>query len=330
MTERNFNEKALKQKYEAARGRAITPPSAPDSAQDNAHKLHARPDSAQDNAHELRANVSSQETSNIKIPDNLSEQMGITSQKKLYDIPTMSVDLPSGGRIYEGLIPDGVIKIKALEQKEIDILNTDHLNKKNIAFDTAIDSCILEPKVSSNVLISADRVYLLFKLFELSKGTSVYDFTEKCPKCGQKNKISIDISGLEVRRINLASNKFSVLLPLCKKNITYHLLTGNERKEIENKIKILMSQTAASKLIDTTTTETLIKSIDEVEGVPPTQKVEFIKHLIYGDSVRLREHMNDNTPGINPVYEFSCVNCEFEDKLIIPITSSFFSMASNI
>ena len=138
----------------------------------------------------------------------------------------------------------------------------------------------------------------------------------------------MDFSVLDANKkvFNLTENVFSMVLPMSKKTIRYHLLTGNERKEIEQKMKILLSQTAASRLIDHSLSETLMRSVDEIEGVIPNQKNEFIKHMIFGDSVALREHMNDNTPGINPIFDFSCVHCSYEEEMIIPITSAFFSM----
>ena len=250
-----------------------------------------------------------------------------TNQDFLFQTPTKEVILPSGGAGLYPQIPEGKVTIKPIEQREIDILNTDHLVQKNLAFDKAIDSCIMSPKISTNMLISGDKVFLLFKIFELSKGTSKYEFTQICPSCRNKNMSEVDFDNIKTTRIELEKNEFVIEeLPICKRSITYHLLTGNERSEIDQKIRVIMNSTTASKLIDSTSTEVMNASIDEVSGVPAEYKKEFVKKLIYGDAVYIKEHMNKNTPGMNPVYMFDCVHCEYSGEILIPITSEFFSM----
>ena len=247
------------------------------------------------------------------------------------DIPTIELQLPSGTKLYPEF-PGGTIKLKALEQKEMDILSTDHLIKKNRAFEKAIDSCIVSPRASSNTLIAGDRIYVLFKLFEISKGTSEYVFDQVCPRCNKRTTgIRVDFNDIKVNRVELEKNSFvTPPLPISKRVVTYHMINGFERQTVEDKIRIIMQSTAAAKLIDSTSTELLLASVDEVEGLTKNQKDDFVRHMILGDSLALREHMNDSSPGSNPVFQFSCVNCPHEEELVVPVQNSFFSMKGRI
>jgi hypothetical protein len=272
MNERDFSNKSLKSKVEEQFGRTITeePP-------------------------KPKVEVAAK-------PSHFSDKV---QDKFEFTTPTKVIQLPSGSSGLYPEIPDGKITIKPIEQREVDILNTDHLIKKNLAFDKAIDNCIISPKVSSNILISGDKVFLLFSLFEYSKGTSLYEFSQTCPNCKNKNIINIDFNDVPLKSLEISKNEFIIE---------------------ELPISIIMNSTSASKLIDSTSTEVLNASIDEVSGVPEESKKEFIKRLIFGDSLYIREHMNKNTPGMNPVFDFSCVHCEYTDEMLIPITAGFFSI----
>lgn len=334
MTERNFGNKSLESLQEKIAGQFGS--GAPKSPLLKGQKLTreaemltgAAPVSPAVPGPPPPPQFSPQELPKYNPPQRQAEAIEQENSSSLtFQAPTIELQLPSGTVIYGDMIPEGKLLIKALEQPEIDILNTDHLTKKGEAFDMAIDKCIIKPNVSSSNLLSGDRIYLLFKLFSLSRGTSKYEFTETCPSCRNKNKVSIDLNEVPVKNVNLEYNSFIIdKLPISGRSVRYHLLTGNDRKLIENKIRTIMQSTAASKLIDTTAREILIACIDEVSGVPQEMIREFVKHLVYGDSVRIREHMDENTPGINPIYDFSCVHCDYDEQRVIPITAAFFSM----
>lgn len=278
-------------------------------------------------------NLAKQHDANTQVPQtafvtgNAPGAMERQDAPYVPNIPTVDVQLPSGTKLYPE-IPGGMIRIRAISQKEMDILSTDHLIKKNKAFEKAIDSCIVEPKISSNMLIAGDRIYLLFKLFEISKGTSEYSFDCLCPKCGRKNTgVRVDFKEVEIKYMELEKNSFTTdPLPISGKRVTYHMLNGFERQTIEDKIKVIMQSTAAAKLIDSTSTEILLASVDEVEGLTKNQKDDFVRSMILGDSLKLREHMNENTPGANPIFQFSCLSCGHDEEMNIPVTASFFSM----
>ena len=246
-----------------------------------------------------------------------------------WEVPVESVPLPSRGVIYS---PDSLLyntetlKIKAMTAKEEDILTSQAFIKENTVMEKLIQSCLIEKSIDVNDLITGDKNALMVSIRITGYGSD-YKVSHSCQNCSTNNKITVDLSQLQIKRlaenpVESGKNVFEFVLPVTKKKVLFKFLNGHDQKEISLIEKRLKD---AGIKYDNSVTSFLEYSILSVDGITDKNKIKhFIINMPALDSRRLRQQIKRSEPGIDMSWNYSCSNCGHDNDIVLPITSEFF------
>ena len=218
----------------------------------------------------------------------------------LADVPynaTNTVTLPSGG----------VATIRPITfEEEKQILS---LSKKGVDPSLVLlDNCVEDIDKSDILLV--DKIYLLFKLRELSFG-SVYKFVVGCPSCHQENRIAVDLNAMPVVSMDDLGREVDIDLPMCKKPAVVKLASVNDEKYISD-TELLMDNLWR-----------FVASINGVDNDMVIQKV--IKKLPAGDINTMISTIMCEGYGLTTEIRVQCSNCGHESVMELPLNKNFFS-----
>ena len=237
--------------------------------------------------------------------------------------PSEVIDLPSEGKLYpEGHpLKDGKIEIKYMTAKEEDILTSQNLIKKGVVIDRLLDSLILTNGVKQEDLILGDKNAIMVAARILAYGPE-YLCEVTNPNTGELISHNFNLADCPFKKLpkDVSENKFSVKLPISKKEITFKLLTGKEEKIIEQELK--SSKKIGSEVSPELTTR-LRHTITSVDGdTSQTTINNFVQNLLARDSMHLRKHIREVTPDIELSQEIEIGGESV--KVDIPMTVGFF------
>ena len=266
--------------------------------------------------------------------DAAERAMGVTKEEVMkrdfgLDIPVSAVPIPSGGVIYPPENPlhmQQTVDIRGMTAREEDILMSRALIRKGTVITELIKSCITTDGIDVQSLIGGDRNALMIAIRILGYGAE-YNGSMDCPKCEQKNEISVDLNNLEVKDLKAApiepgQNKFAFTLPITKKEVVFKFLTGKEEEEI---LATLEAKKKRGIQNDNIITTRLLHSILSVDGITDRNKLaQFISFMPARDSIALRGYMDEIEPGVDMKFEFTCKNCEHWEVMPLPLGPSFF------
>ena len=244
--------------------------------------------------------------------------------------PSEVIDLPSEGFFYpeDSVLSNGKIELKYMTAKEEDILTSQNLIKKGVVLDRLLDELIVTPGVSSNDLIVGDRNAVFVAARILAYG-SKYEAKVVCPKCGEENFVSIDLSEMTNQEFDFSGytknvNEFSYQLPISKRNLTYKLLTGHDESSISQELKSLskLNKNGASPEVTTR----LKYMITAVDGKTDRQVIKnFVdKELTSRDAREFRKHVKESSPDFDMMFNFKCEHCDHEGRISMPMGINFF------
>lgn len=256
------------------------------------------------------------------------------AEEQLY--PYEEVDLPSKGLGYkkDNLLSSGKIKMKYLTAKEEDILTNQNFIKKGTVLDKLFQEMIVS-EINYNDLLIADKDGIMIAARILSYGKD-YDVKVKCPICDTLNSMTIDLSAINDKEINFdylnENNEYEFALPVCKKVITFKLLTINDEKEIAQELNMLKAISEKTGIKNetlpemTTRLKHLIIAIDGNRDPSAIKKFVDNGGLLAADNLHFRKHLKQITPGIDLTYNFTCINeeCNHNAIMKIPMDVSFF------
>jgi hypothetical protein len=250
------------------------------------------------------------------------QEMGI-------EIPSALVPLPSRGLVYPANSPlhgKEEVEIKGMTTQEEDILMSRALIKKGTVITELIRSCLMDPGVQVNDLLSGDRNALMVAVRITGYGPE-YIAQVACPACEARQEYSIDLSALEIKPLEiepsaLGVNQFEFILPVSNKKVVFRFLTGKEEEEIlammENKKKKGLAN-------DNVVTTRLFFSIVSVDGNSDRAFVSrFIQYMAARDSLALRKYIDQHEPGIDMRHPFECKSCGHSEVVAVPMGASFF------
>lgn len=251
-----------------------------------------------------------------------------------FDLEIKTTPIPSLGLVYpEGHPLCGVttVDIKPMTTKEQDILTNRMLAKNGKVVTELLKSCVLDKNIDVTKLVSGDRNAIMF-MIRISGYTKDYIPKINCPKCGTNQKLFVDLEQLPLKTLDLQkvnqtmpnSNEFSFVLPVTKKNITFQFLTGEDEERILQEMEMKKKKGVLQENLVTTR---LINSVLSVEGHYSKDIItRFCSNLPARDSLALTKHIDANEPGIEMETHFTCSNidCDFSDKIDVPMTSEFF------
>jgi hypothetical protein len=247
-----------------------------------------------------------------------------------WEVPVETVPLPSQGLVYD---PDSrlykvtTLDIKAMTAREEDILTSPALMKKGETISTLIKSCLVDESIDTNEMLLGDRNALMISIRVTGYGPD-YKATFECPKCNHTNSDTVDLSGLNIKFLELepvskGMNSFEFTLPVTKKNITFKFMTVGEEREIAQ-TKEKMSKHFESQ-IETNVTSNLEKAIVAIDGIRDKNKIRhFVQNMPAYDSRVLRKFIRENEPGIKMEHNLVCANCSSASSVLVPMSREFF------
>lgn len=258
----------------------------------------------------------------ISRADAARQELGI-------EIPTALVPLPSKGLVYPSNSPlylKSEIEIKGMTTQEEDILMSRALIKKGTVITELIRSCLMQPGVSVNDLLSGDRNALMVAIRITGYGEE-YKAQVACPSCEAKQDHVVNLSELEIKPLEIEPsmpglNSFEFVLPITKKKVLFRFLTGKEEEEITTLMENKKKKGLAN---DNVVTTRLFYSIISVDGDTDKTKIsKYIQYLPARDSLALRQFIDKNEPGIDMRSPFECTSCGHTEVIAVPMGASFF------
>lgn len=266
---------------------------------------------------------------------NAVEQAGAISRVEAarrdlgIEIPSALVPLPSKGMVYPTSSPlygKEEVEIKGMTTEEEDILMSRALIKKGTVITELIRSCLMDPNIQVNDLLSGDRNALMVAVRITGYGPE-YTPQVKCPSCELQQEYSINLSDLEIKPLEIApsvpgENRFSFTLPVTKKVIEFRFLTGREEEEI---LAMMENKKKKGLVNDNVVTTRLFFSIISVNGqVDRSMISKFISFMPARDSHALRGYIDKHEPGIDMRHPFECKSCGHSEVVAVPMGASFF------
>lgn len=248
-----------------------------------------------------------------------------------FEVPTDFIDLPSGGLFY----PNGKnrVEVKYLTAEDENILTSSDLIKSGKVLDVLLQNALIDKEITPDEMLTGDRNAVLINLRITGYGDE-YETKTTCPSCSEVNNKSILLSSLGIR--DMADNPdsegmFSVMLPKCKANVRFRLLTGADETRLQ-KVNESGKKTMKGKFkVATVLTERYLLQIMEVNGNrDKTYIKKFIGVMPIADSFFFREYLKEIEPGIDLNYGFDCDNCGHHYSQDVPITAKLFWPNANV
>ena len=233
-----------------------------------------------------------------KSSESVEEQLDEIFADVPYDAE-MEVTLPSGK----------VAKIRPItfeEEKQILSLS----KKGSDPSFVLIDKCVTG--ISKDEILLIDKVYLLFKLREISFG-SMYKFIVGCPSCHKEQTIEIDLNDMPVVPMKDFKNVVELELPIMKKMVKIRLASVQDERWVSDAEIIL---------------ENLWRFVEEFHGHDNTILIQgAIKRLTAGDVNRMVSTVMCDGYGITSEVRVLCPHCQSDTVMDLPLGKNFFSVS---
>jgi hypothetical protein len=246
-----------------------------------------------------------------------------------FDIPVDLVPLPSRGLVYppgHALQGRDRVEFRAMTAKEEDILMSRAFIKKGTVITELIKSCLMNRDIRVEEMISGDRNALMIAIRASGYGTE-YNPTYTCPNCSSNNTLTVDLSNLPIKPLDIQpaepfANLFRFKLPVSKKTVGFKFLTGEEEEEI---IRQLEAKKKRGLLNDNVVTTRLLHSIVEIDGNRDRNAIsKFVQYMPARDSLELRKYIDKHEPGVDMSFDFQCAHCDYGQQMQLPIGATFF------
>lgn len=253
--------------------------------------------------------------------------------------PEEIVALPSKGHFYplDNPLSAGQVSMKYMTARDEDLLTSRTLIQKGIVLEKLLQALITTP-INYDDLLIGDKNGLIIAARILGYGKD-YQVDITCPECEETNSITIDLSTLDEKKIDFDSlpkgvNSFTFTLPLCKKVITFKLLSSGDETSIEQELKALrdIGQHTGGKgkekavRIDPAITTRLRYSIIAIDGNATKDAINvFINtELLARDNIELRKYMRSVNPDMDMTFGFNCSDCQHSARMALPMGVEFF------
>ena len=231
------------------------------------------------------------------------------AKKKTVDemVDDILADVPYNAQNTVTLPSGGVATLRPITfEEEKQILS---LSKKGVDPSLVLlDNCVEDIDKSDILLV--DKIYLLFKLRELSFG-SVYKFVVGCPSCHQENRISVDLNDMPVVSLEDMGREVEIQLPMCKKPAKVKLASMSDEVYMSDP-ELLMDNLWR-----------FIISINDVENDMVIQKA--IKKLPAGDINTIMSTVMCEGYGLTTEIRVLCSHCGHDSVMELPLNKNFFS-----
>lgn len=240
---------------------------------------------------------------------------------------TQEIILPSRG-LLNPEIPEGKII-----QRCMMVGDQKYLSGTNQAPSKALHQIIQRTVTSpegfdvSNLTLP-DTLYLLFKLRILSYGKD-YKFRTRCPECGKKIDVTIDLSELPVTTLeDDYAESLVVKLPHRGDTVYTKILTNRDTDDLAEEMKRRKRRNPEDE------SEYILRIVQSIEKIVLTKEKKELTHPI-----DIEKYVNSMTDldasailaardsavfGINPVVEYVCPECKEYIDVGVQFSSEFF------
>lgn len=231
---------------------------------------------------------------------------------------THEIQLPSKG-LLNPEIPEGKIVQRCMMLSDQKFLAGSKLSG-DLAIQELLRRCTETPEnIDVSALTVPDSLYMLFKLRSLSYGDK-YTFRTKCPECGSRIDVTIDLSELEVVYLEPGYEKnLHVVLPHKGDTVYTKLMTNRDFSEIEKDVRRMkkrfpdsqedfeISMKLAAQIVRIklqTPREDGTKELDN-----PIDILQYVEKLTDLDATAIKSTTENVVYGIRPTVEKVCPNC---------------------
>jgi hypothetical protein len=248
---------------------------------------------------------------------------------QLFDVPTISVPLPSKGLVYPTTHPlhgKSTVTITAMTAAQENILTNKSLVKRGTMITQLIQSSLVNKEINALDLIAGDRNAIMVAV-RISGYTASYKAEVVCPACDEKSLFEFQLDKLPIKELTLepltvGKNLFEFVLPSSNIPVRFKFLTGRDEEEINatlnNKKKV------GTEMSDAITTG-LLHMITSINGVTDRSQIALaLPRMRAFDSQALRHYVQNNEPGIELRGEFVCRMCDFAGEVEMPFGQDFF------
>lgn len=241
------------------------------------------------------------------------------------------VILPSMGYLNPE-IPEGKIIQRCMMVNDQKFLAGSNLNANQL-IDELLNRTVISPEgFDAKNLTVEDTLYLLFKLRILSYG-EIYHFQVRCPECGKKITVEVDLSELNVESLDEDYEKnLTVTLPRRGDTVTTKLLRNIDVEEINREVKRRRKRNPRDE------SEYVLKichTIQEVhlkepnkdgksELVSLVELEQYVNALTDFDAGTILQSTDRVQFGILPEIEYQCPECNEEIDIPINFGAEFF------
>lgn len=269
-----------------------------------------------------------------KKPQDILDQVLQMSDDEI--MPWEDVTLPSAGLFYDGVVPNGVVKVRPMGLAADKILATQRLAQSGKSIDYLFKKCVKLPDgFDAKNLLVGDRVFLLYYIRGITHGNA-YEFVSKCSneECGKDSIHTYDMNNLAstIKRPNpLLQEPFQIELPYLSKKVgqsfwvKIRLMRGYDLESMFNTRTVNKKLKGGTETLDETLEDHLNMLIVNVMGSEDKNKIRTLVGKLHAtDTATIREFLKENTPGIDTTIEVHCDHCGNDMKMELPITESFF------
>lgn len=217
------------------------------------------------------------------------------------------VELPSRGLGYPG--KKGKVTIRTMTFED-EIALSEATPDQDVV-DLMLTRCVSD--IDPDILYAPDRIFLLFKIRELSYGNSI-KLSGPCTECTATNHLDIDLSKLEVVYVDDSfKDPKHITLPDMKKKIQIRIPRASDNPYLLNKKKIL---------------DNLWRFIVKLDKyVDPKIISSALERMSSKDIRVIIESLLEGEFGLQNKARYICSDCRAENILEVPLSQAFFTVS---
>lgn len=244
---------------------------------------------------------------------------------------TQELVLPSQG-LFNPEIPEGKVTQRCMMVSDQKALSGSNQSTGS-AIHQVLQNTITAPEsFDVSKLTPADTLYLLFKLRILSYGDE-YSFKTRCPECGKRIEVTVDLSSLPVYQLEENfEESLVVTLPHRGDTVYTKVLTNEDMEEITRELKRRKKRNPDD---DSEYILRIVRSIEKIvltkanadgkKELTSSFEIErYVESLTSYDASAIIATRDGLNYGVSPVVEQVCPECGEEIDLGVRFSGDFF------
>lgn len=235
--------------------------------------------------------------------------------------------LPSNGRLYAGMNIPAEVKLRAMSTLDEKIrLASNNPFKTTPAL---VKNCIVGADFDTEDLKLFDLYFLMFKLREITYGSD-YKVTVNCEHCNASNKVTVNLSELEVTSLDENDTEpFTITLPKSGDQLACKYLSCKDLNRLQNEVERIKLKDPTADESDVNFIPALCSRIVTINGEewPAPKLTNYMQnmHAVDYNYFNKKYLSITNKPGINLNWVDTCEKCGMPLIFEVPILSEFFS-----